>query len=297
MTRETRAEPWRRLNDFERIRRFLRLAGRPYRPAPVPTRPRDPRERARLLALIPGFSFEPLAAILRALGRSLEDIWSAELDALQGSELAAEVLERCAAEPVAWAARLVAAHEGLVRERPPPTSPDLIAIPGSRTLSRAAAAFRIWDRGGRRARLAVSGGGPSYAEAEADAVPEAEAYAACMRVWGAPAEAIILEDQARSTAENAAFLGAAIAEEGGRRRRPVHLLVVTTGFHTSRALFSVRRLQGRHPDLASVSVAAAPSFHPETLALDEGGRSAQSKVAIVLNEYLKLHFEIARERA
>jgi len=54
---------------------------------------------------------------------------------------------------------------------------------------------------------------------------------------GAPAERLVMEDQARNTFENAVYTGRIMRERGWRR-----VLVVTDPFHVPRALYVFRRL-------------------------------------------------------
>ena len=126
-------------------------------------------------------------------------------------------------------------------------------------------------------------------------IREADAYAACLRLSGVDDDALLLEREARSTRQNARLLGDAIRLERERIGRPLHLLLCTTGFHTTRYLLSVRREHSDNPAVASIGITPAPSFLPETLAFDEGGQLGEQKVAIVLNEYFKLHFDLNRE--
>lgn len=287
--------------DYRSVQRFRHLRGAAYRPRGTASRPRPAAERARILSLIPGFSFEPLRALLRLTGDDpgplleLDEPFGDGFDARDWAERLITRLEGAPEEEArAIFAALTRLHDGLVREVPLTEPADLISCPGSRTLSRIVETCRAWRAAGERARIVVSGGRPSY-EREPAEVLEADAYAACLRLWGVPAAAILGEREASTTVENAAFLAEIFAAEARERGRPLRVLLVSSGFHTTRYALSMLRHHGDSEDIAALGVQPGPSFLGETLAIDEGGQRAVEKVAIVVNEYLKLLFDISRE--
>lgn len=84
---------------------------------------------------------------------------------------------------------------------------------------------------GRAERLVVSGGLTAHPPAEALVMRDLALG------LGAPAERVVLEDEARNTFENAVYAGRLAREHGWRR-----MIVVTDPFHLPRALYVFRRL-------------------------------------------------------
>jgi uncharacterized SAM-binding protein YcdF (DUF218 family) len=290
------------MNDYQVVQRFLTLRGRAYRPESLPTRARPATERAARQALIPHFRLAALGPLLEAAGEAASELTERDLGGLDGRRLAARALTRLEGASEADARALVAAigraHRGLIMPRraaaPPP---DLIACPGSRTLTRLVTAFELWKRAGANIPIAVCGGVASYDDGPArhKAVREGDAYAACLRLWGVPPELIEVERESSTTAANAAHLldlARARADELGR---PPRLLLTTAGFHSTRFCYSVKQRFVEGGFVAVIGGAAAPCFDTQTLTFDCGGRPANDKLAIVMNEYLKLHFELCRE--
>ena len=103
-------------------------------------------------------------------------------------------------------------------------------VPGPALKRRLAHGVDVFRR--RHARhLVLSGGivGPPPAEAVA--------MRALALAMGVPETAIVVEDRARNTFENAVFCGTIIRRRAWRR-----VIVVTDGFHLARALFVFRRI-------------------------------------------------------
>lgn len=293
-------------NDFQKVCEFRRLEGAAWRPRNRVARVRALSERRALAAAIPEFSFSALRAALQMSGEDPGPILESdrsfgdEIDARDWSQSILEELSRAEdtrAKAIVRGLRRL--HDSLVLERPLSGPADLISCPGSRTLSRIVSAARLWSEAAREhdPRILVSGGQASF-DAEASArisVREADAYRSCLRLWSIPDEAIISEREATNTVENAAFVEDIVCAEALRRARPLRLLLVTSGFHTTRYLLSILRRQRLRAATAEIGIAAGPSFLGETLVFDEGGQRAVEKMAIVLNEHLKLHFDLTRE--
>ena len=109
------------------------------------------------------------------------------------------------------------------------------------------------------------------------AVTEAAAMAAYAREHGVPAEALLLEEEARDTLGNAYFTRELFLAPNGWRS----IRVVTSDFHLSRAAWVFRKILGAQYDFSFVS--ASSGFPPRELivrALEE------CKLYIFLNEWL-----------
>jgi len=124
--------------------------------------------------------------------------------------------------------------------------------PGPALLRRAAHAARLWHSGA--ARVVVATGGPAGAHPT-----EARAMRVALEAAGVPAAAVIEEDRARNTLENALF-----TIEILRARNLSPAIVVTDGYHLPRALMLFRLLGQR------ARGEAAPLIGPG----DPGGRRA-----------------------
>ncbi len=120
---------------------------------------------------------------------------------------------------------------------PGPPSPDLNAA-----ADRAWFAARLWHAG-RAPRLLCSGGLAPLSRASA---PECPAVADLLRDLGVPGEAITVEAESRTTAENARAT-AALLQPGER------VLLVTSARHMPRALSAFRR--------AGIDAIPAPTDH------------------------------------
>ncbi|HEY0180357.1 MAG TPA: YdcF family protein [Dokdonella sp.] len=100
------------------------------------------------------------------------------------------------------------------------------------------AADRVWFAArlfaaGRAPRLILTGGAglPAYADG-----PEAEAMAQFARDLGVPDDALLLERESRTTAENAAYVRRLMDQHGIAR-----VLLVTSALHMPRALATFRK--------------------------------------------------------
>ena len=103
-----------------------------------------------------------------------------------------------------------------IDDRPVPA--DAIVVPGGDWVLRPKRAAELFKQG-RVPRIIVSGKG------------EAEPLQLALRERGVPAAAIELENQARSTQENAVFVIRRLRQEKARR-----VIIVTSWFHSRRAL-------------------------------------------------------------
>lgn len=103
--------------------------------------------------------------------------------------------------------------------------------------------------GGRVGHLLMSGGGARPGHREAMVMREAAMAA------GVPHHALLVEDQSRSTLENARFCKPIIEANAWRR-----IVVVTDGYHLPRALYTFRRL-----GVAAAGEAAAPPPNADLL--------------------------------
>jgi uncharacterized SAM-binding protein YcdF (DUF218 family) len=87
------------------------------------------------------------------------------------------------------------------------------------------------------AKIAFSGGDPSLIYSPGS---EAEGAASLLTQMGIPAERLILEDKARDTYENAAFLKATI-EKQGLLQPGARWVLITSGYHMPRAVGAFRQ--------------------------------------------------------
>jgi len=289
-------------SDIACVERFRALRGRAHRPTPVPTRPRPAAETAAWLALVPHFEFSPLTRLIALAGLPADS----DLVELRALEMAEALLVKLRAGTEAEARELIealgAACGRLVANFPCAGPVDLVAVPGSRTLARGAFATRLFREHGA-SFLAISGGHPSYADpGEAAAISEAAAYAALARLSGVPAGALLLDHEARSTEQNGLGLAKLVEEAVEQLGRPLHLLLTSSDFHSTRSLLWLKRALAERSKarsgglVASIGVAPSPCFDPLLLCFDDGGRGPKDKIAIVLNEFLKIDFDLRRER-
>lgn len=147
------------------------------------------------------------------------------------------------------------------------------------------AADRIWHaarlyKEGLAPKIIVSGGRSPGLESRADIQTEAQSMAMLLNDLGIPSAALILEEEARSTRENARFTKTLV----GRDR----VALVTSAFHMARSMANFEK--------ENVTADAYPTdFHvaPETKPvwarlLPSGSALAESETA--LKEYLALLF-------
>lgn len=102
---------------------------------------------------------------------------------------------------------------------------------------------------GEAPRLILSGRGPGRGPGRLLPV-EAQAMRARALALGAPAEALVLEDESDSTLQNAWFTKVRLLEPRGWRR----LLLVTSAWHLERALETFRRVLGAAYQVEPASV-------------------------------------------
>ena len=144
------------------------------------------------------------------------------------------------------------------------------------TANLTAASDRIWHaarlfRSGKAPLLLVSGG----SDPVETTTPEAQVIGSLLQELGVPAEALLIEDQSRTTRENAAFSARLLGERGID-----HVLLVTSALHMRRA----QRLLAAHglrvTPAATDYEAGSPSagapllrWIPDTGALDGSSRA------------------------
>lgn len=142
-----------------------------------------------------------------------------------------------------------------------------------------AAADRVWYaarlfHAGKAPLLLLSGG----ADPGRYAFSEARAMAIFLQDLGVPAQALLLEEVSRNTAENAVFSAAVLKARGIR-----HVLLVTSALHMPRAL-ALFKAQGLQVDPAAADFEAdnAPpgvlAWLPDAEALDGSGRAIKEWV-------------------
>lgn len=137
---------------------------------------------------------------------------------------------------LAWtSAALLIDHHG--SRHPPSGQWDAIIVPGARVMgdgslstplrNRTLKAIELW-RSGVAPRIAISGG-----QCRGAPRTQADAAAELAIANGVPPEALVLEDQAASTEENAAFTASLLPVE--------RVLVVTDSYHVLRCELVFRR--------------------------------------------------------
>jgi uncharacterized SAM-binding protein YcdF (DUF218 family) len=140
---------------------------------------------------------------------------------------------------------------------------------------------RVWYaarlfHAGKAPLLVLSGG----SDPQRDAYSEARAMAILLQDLGVPPQAMVLEENSRSTRENAAFSAALLNARG------IHqILLVTSALHMPRALtlFTKQGLQVS-PAPTDFEARFAPpcvlAWLPDALALDGSGRAIKELVGI-----------------
>jgi uncharacterized SAM-binding protein YcdF (DUF218 family) len=142
-----------------------------------------------------------------------------------------------------------------------------------------AAADRVWYaarlfHAGKAPLLLLSGGSDPLRHA----FSEARAMAIFLQDLGVPAQALVLEEVSRNTAENAAFSARLLNERGIR-----HVLLVTSALHMPRALalFAAQGLQVE-PAATDFEADSLPpgvlAWLPDAEALDGSGRAMKEWV-------------------
>ncbi|HJZ87800.1 MAG TPA: YdcF family protein [Polyangia bacterium] len=145
---------------------------------------------------------------------------------------------------------------------------------GAALEERVRAGVALWQRGLGQ-WLIVSGGA-----ALAGLMPEAPAMAARARELGVPADAVWVEDQSRSTRENAERSAALL-----RARGLGSAIVVTQPYHLRRAIAFFTR-QG---------ISAQPYFMADSCIFEGGATSARSLRWVVREYLLLLHYRLRGE--
>lgn len=102
--------------------------------------------------------------------------------------------------------------------------------PTQELIARADAAAKAWQQAGARI-VACGGVTQGHARAEADVM------ASLLLARGVPAEAILLEDQSRTTMENMRNAAQLLGGAKGRR-----VLIVTSDYHLRRSVMTARRV-------------------------------------------------------
>jgi len=146
------------------------------------------------------------------------------------------------------------------------------------------ASDRIWHaarlyHAGKAPKLILSGGRPG---GRSDLPSEAAAMAAFLVDLGVPREALILEDRATTTRENAVFCA-----ELMRARRMESALLVTSALHIPRAVAAVRAMGVEVFPVATDFEATGERVHslgwlPASDALDRSTRALHEWVGIVV---------------
>ena len=301
-----------RQEDYQKVRSFAQLKGRPNRPIDIKIVPRAREEFEAALERLEGISFfDPFNILLELMGRSHLRVEPSQdaIDTWNYAEfvpkLVGEVCDRLdrGINPL-LVPRLVSLFLNLERESLPSPAAwsdvDVIAVPGSRTFDRAAEAFRAYLRSGGHAVLVTSGKAPYYDERnESIQLTESEANAAYLRLLGVPDERIIPESHSRDTDENVEFLPEALKRIERKRGSLVQtILLVTSPFHLARYRLSVElMLKGTQRRVFAVG-SKASRYWAETYFLTDAksGYTREATIGVVFNEYLKIAYDCCARR-
>jgi len=143
------------------------------------------------------------------------------------------------------------------------------------------AADRIWHaarlyRAGKAPLIVLSGGSGAMGEATSEAL----AMQLLLQEWGIPAQAMVLEELSRNTAENARFTAALLRQRGIRE-----VLLVTSALHMPRALplfeaqgLTVHPAAADHEGRATAHWPWWQRWLPESAALDGSARAIKEWV-------------------
>jgi uncharacterized SAM-binding protein YcdF (DUF218 family) len=160
------------------------------------------------------------------------------------------------------------AEDLLCVENGPPAA-DAIIVLGGESVGRVSKAFELFKKGAAR-RIIVSGSG------DADFIRQQLVRA------GAPRDAIELEDQSRTTKDNAEFTTRMLQASCVQRA-----IIVTSWFHSRRALSSFRSFA------PEIQFSSLPAYYQEAFS---------AKATHVFQEYIKtawyfVHYGISPSRA
>lgn len=148
------------------------------------------------------------------------------------------------------------------------------------------AADRMWHaarlyKEGLATKIIVSGGRSPGLEARSDLQTEAQGMRLFLIDLGIPEHVMILEDQARTTRENANFAKTIVGSD--------HVALVTSAFHMPRAFENFRQA-GLLVDAYPTDFEVAPeSIAPWARVFPNGGSLERSEIAI--KEYIALLFK------
>lgn len=294
-----------RRQDYQTVRRFLALKGRPSRPIDKDIVLRTPEDFAAARRLLPADFFGPFNRLLRQLNRAEIEV-ERRMEAMTVWNTA-EFVPRVVTEVCERLDRgdnpllvpcLVWLFRNLERESHPSDWQTIsaITVPGSRTYDRAAEAFRAYLKSRGQAWIITSGRAPYYdPNTESIQITEAEANAAYLRMLGVPSERIVVETSSRDTAENVEFLEDALYQiEAARGRRPKAIVLVTSPFHIARYRFNVDlMLRGLNYEIYAVGTKASRYWAETYFMVDpKSGYSREATIAVVFNEYLKIAFDL-----
>lgn len=296
--------------DHEYTRGFTRLKGRPSRPFDKKPSLRTEDEYQRVSQKLGPDFFRPFNRLLK-----LVNIPEIEVDPRQPDEIARwnapefiDVLVKAIEDRLdaRLTARLVPylvqAFINLEWEDRPRDSEwielNAIVVPGSRTLDRAAEAHRAYRYSHGNAYMITSGKAPYYdRDRDNPRFIESQASAAYLRLLGVPRPKIIIEQVSMDTDENAEFLVEAlhlVERMSGSEARKV--LLVTSPFHLARYRLNVElTLDQNNMALQVFSIGSRASrYWAETYFLEDAksGYDRTSTMKIVLNEYLKIAFDL-----
>jgi len=299
--------------DYDLVLSFGRLKGRPSRPIDQVISVRSTEEFQRLRQrFAPDFfgPFNDLLALVNLPPIRVEPDLTA-IASWNNRELILRLVSQIA-ERLAEGGNprlipmLVWAFRNLEIEYLPPADAwgeiDLITIPGSRTYDRTAEAFRAYVRTQGRAVFITSGKVPYYDQENQDMeVTESKASAAYLRLLGVPNDRIYPEVGSRDTVENAEFLSEAISQiEGERETKIRRVLLVTSPFHLARYHLNVSAmLEAAERDIEIYTIGSKASrYWAETyfMADAKSGYTPDHTMGVVLNEYLKIAFDLCAMR-
>lgn len=296
--------------DYGRVLSFIRLKGRPSRPIDAIVVARSPEDFRGHRQKLPEQFFEPFNRLLRLVGfpelRVEPDLGAVQEwnDSTYVPKLVSQIGQWLDdGDKPRLVPTLVWAFRNLERERLPATQEwpaiTAIAIPGSRTYDRAAEAYRAYLQTEGGATLITSGRSPYY-DAETE-LTESEANAAYLRLLGVPRERIIPEAESRDTEENAEYLIAALRQIEHHNGTPVSkLLLVTSPFHLARYRLNVEMmLEVEHPSVKVYAIGSRASrYWAETYFMIDAksGYTREATLGVVLNEYLKIAFDLCAQR-
>ena len=160
-----------------------------------------------------------------------------------------------------WQPALAGLGRWLARSDPLPPRADALVVPsGDPDGLREAEAARLWQQG-LAPVIVVSGGSIAWQTVAA------RVMAHHLEALGVPPGAILVEERATSTAENAAFTLPLVRALEARR-----VVVVTSNYHVRRARLAFRRVYEPAGIELSVHGTPDPAFNPDRWWREPGGR-------------------------